>query len=162
MNEPDDVPMDDRDFAVLDRLAGVFALVDPPPADLDERVLFGVDLADAGFDLEVARLGEDLPATSGARAAQQTRTITFDADVRTIMITAVERADGLLRIDGWLAPGAALRVDLRAPEPAPVRTVTADETGRFVFDRVRHGLAQLVVHPAPGDGPRVITPSLLL
>jgi hypothetical protein len=98
-----------------------------------------------------------------AGADEPTRTITFDADSRTIMITVAERAGGRVRIDGWLAPGEALLVELRSPEPAGPRTVTADEGGRFVFDEVPHGMAQLVVHPPPGsDVPGVVTPSLRL
>jgi hypothetical protein len=159
MTEPDDVPMDEIDLLILDRIATVHALVDPPPADLDERVRFALDLTD--LDVEVARLADDLLAGAGARASERTRTITFDADSRTVMITVVDRDDHLVRIDGWLAPAAPLRVELRAPEPEPARLVTADESGRFVFDGVPHGLAQLLVHP-PGDGPRVVTPSLLL
>ncbi|MCO8269523.1 hypothetical protein M1L60_02835 [Actinoplanes sp. TRM 88003] len=145
--------MDPLDAEILERIAGF----DPPPPDLDERVLFALALG--SLEAEVAHLAEQSMAGSGARSTgERTRTITFDADSRSVMITVVERPDNLVRIDGWLAPGAALRVDLRQPEPAPVRTATADATGRFVIDEVPHGLAQLLVH---GD-PRVVTPSLVL
>ncbi|HXF22466.1 MAG TPA: hypothetical protein VN597_18530, partial [Streptosporangiaceae bacterium] len=73
-------------------------------------------------------------------------------------ITIVGRPDSLVRIDGWLAPAAALQVELRLPEPAVPRTETADQAGRFSFDGVPHGLAQLVVHP-PEGGVRVVTPA---
>jgi hypothetical protein len=147
--------MDDFDRDILARI-GRF---DPPPPDLDERVLFALTLDDLdAVAVEVARLSAEELTTSGARAGERTRTITFEADSRTVMITLVERPDNLLRIDGWLAPGEAARVELRFPEPAPVRTVTADPTGRFVFDEVPHGLAQLLVHGTPS----VVTPSLAL
>lgn len=158
-------PLDDDDQEVIDRLAAVHARLDPPPADLDERVLFAIALGD--IDGEVARLSEQVLVGSGARGSERTRTITFDADSRTIMITIAARPDGLVRLDGWLAPAAALRVELRFPEPAPSQFVTSDDAGRFVFDGVPHGLAQLIVHP-PGHGieggeaPRVATPSLAL
>ncbi len=156
-----DLPLDRDDQAVLDRLAAVHVLLDPPPADLDERVLFAIALDDV--DVEVARLSEDLLVGSGARGSERTRTITFDAESRAVMITIVDRADGLVRLDGWLAPAAALRVELRLPEPAPSRAVTSDEAGRFAFDGVPHGLAQLLVHPPEGGAePRVVTPSLAL
>jgi hypothetical protein len=73
------------------------------------------------------------------------------------------REDPLGRIDGWLAPAAALQVELRLPEPAPPQVVTADAAGRFAFDGVPHGIAQLLVQP-PGDGtsPRVVTPAFTL
>jgi hypothetical protein len=165
---PADLPLDDLDEAVLERLAAVHGLLDPPPADLDERVLFAVALDDLDTDLaaEVARLRED-HLVGSVRGGERTRTITFDADSRTIMITLVDRSDGLLRIDGWLAPSAELRIELRFPAPERARTVTSDDAGRFVFDGVPHGLAQLLVHtpertPGGAAPPPVVTPSLTL
>jgi hypothetical protein len=145
-------PLDEVDRAILAGL-GRF---DPPPADLDDRVLFALALDD--LEAQVARLAAEEFTGSGARAGERTRTITFDADSRTVMITVVDRPGDLVRLDGWLAPGEAVRVDLRLGEPAPARTVTADPTGRFVFDEVPHGLAQLLVHGTPS----VVTPSLVL
>jgi hypothetical protein len=156
-----EAPLDDEDQAVMARVAALHALLDPPPADLDERVRFAVALEDV--EMEVARLGADLLVGSGARSSERTRTITFDAASRTVMVTVADRPDNLVRIDGWLAPGEALPVELRLPEPAAAQLTTADDDGRFVFDAVPHGLAQLVVHPG-GDGgaPRVVTPTLVL
>jgi hypothetical protein len=115
------------------------------------------------LDLEVAQLVDEMSVGSGARSSERTRTITFDADSRTVMIMIVNRPDGLVRLDGWLAPAASLRVELRFPEPAPAQTVTTDETGRFVFDGIAHGLVQLLVHPPDGEEmPCVVTPSLAL
>jgi hypothetical protein len=156
-----EAPLDDVDQAIMARVAALHALLDPPPADLDERTRFAVALADV--EVEVARLGEDLLVGSGARGTERTRTITFDAASRTVMVTVADRPDNLVRIDGWLAPGQALRVELRLPEPAPAQVTTADDNGRFVFDAVPHGLAQLLVHPADEDAaPRVVTPTLVL
>jgi hypothetical protein len=162
MTDPAAAPLDPTDQLILDQLAAVHAVLDPPPADLDERVRFAVALDDV--DTEVARLQADVLAGSGARASERTRTITFDAESRTVMITIVDLPEGLVRLDGWLAPAAALRVELRLPEPAPSQVVTCDEAGRFVFDQVPHGLAQLLVHPPTGGGPAplVVTPSLAL
>jgi hypothetical protein len=162
MTDPAGAPLDDSDRAILDQLAAVHALLDPPPADLDERVRFAIALDDV--DTEVARLTREVLAGSGARTSERTRTITFDAESRTVMITIVDRPDGLVRLDGWLAPAAPLRVELRLPEPSQSQVVTCDEAGRFVFDEIPHGLAQLLVHPpsAGGTTPRVVTPSLAL
>jgi hypothetical protein len=161
MTDATNLPWDATDDAILDQLAAVHAVLDPPPSDLDERVRFAIALDDV--EVEVARLTEAAVIGSGARGSERTRTITFDAESRTVMITIVDRPDGLLRLDGWLAPAAALRVELRLPEPAPSLVATCDEAGRFVFDHVPPGLAQLLVHP-PDDGtvPRVVTPSLAL
>jgi uncharacterized membrane protein len=159
MTDPADAPLDELDRMILDRLAAVHATLDPPPPDLDERVWFALSLAE--IETEVARLGGQELVT--ARGTERTRTITFEAASRAVMVTIVDRPDNLVRIDGWLAPGAALRVELRLPEPMPARRVTADDTGRFVFEGVPHGLAQLLVHPAAGtDTPMLVTPSLVL
>lgn len=161
MTIPADLPLDGDDEAILDRLAGIYALLDPPPADLDERVSFAIALEDA--DAEVARLGAWQMAGSGARGTERIRTVTFDADSLAVMITVALRADGLVRIDGWLAPATALRVELRLLEPAPARVAIADTAGRFVFDGVPHGIAQLLVDaPADETAPRVVTPAFSL
>jgi hypothetical protein len=161
---------DDTDRAILDRLAAVQARLDPPPADLDARTTFAIALEE--IDLQVARRGEDLLVGSGARALETARTVTFDADSRTIMVSIADRADGLVRLDGWLAPAARLAVVLRlagtVDTPARSQTVISNEAGRFVFDRVPHGLAQLLVRPlddggAPEDAAvGIVTPSLVL
>ena len=151
---------DHLDQAIMRQLYGMYAALDPPPADLDDRVLFALDLEN--LDAEVARHSADRVG-AGARADEQARTITFDADSRTILVTIAGQADGLVRIDGWLAPGESLLVELRSRDAAAPRTVTADEGGRFVLDGVSRGMAQLVVHPPPGsDLPSVVTPSLRL
>jgi hypothetical protein len=100
MTDPADLPLDEDDQAILDRLAAVHTVLDPPPADLDERVSFAIALD--SLDAEVARRTEQLTVGSGARASERTQTITFDADSRAVMIAITERPDGLVRVDGWL------------------------------------------------------------
>ncbi|MFC5924142.1 hypothetical protein [Micromonospora vulcania] len=154
-------PLDGADGALLDHLAAIYGRLDPPPSDLDDRVRFAIALRNV--EIEVARLATEQQPVGAARATERTRTTTFDAPSRTIMITVVDRPDGLVRLDGWLAPAATLRVELRFPEPVPPQVVTADETGRFVFDAVPHGLVQMLVDPGEGaEGPRVVTPSFVL
>jgi len=154
-------PLDAGDQAVLDAIAAGYAAVDPPPPDFDDRIMFALALDD--IDAEVARLGAERPVGSGARAGERTRTITFDADSRTVLITAVRLPGDLVRLDGWLAPPTELRIELRLRGAATPRTVTSDDAGRFVFDEVPHGVAQLLVHPPDGSAaPGVVTPSFLL
>jgi hypothetical protein len=146
-------PLDEIDDAILDQIRSAYALADPLPADLNDRVCFAIGLESA--EVEIARLQDDLLVGSGARGGERTRTMTFDAERLTILVSIVELPDGLVRLDGWLAPPAPLRVELRLSEPATSRLVTADDSGRFVFADVGRGLVQLLVHPVPGvgDGP---------
>jgi len=158
-------PLDETDQAILDRLRAVYSRVDPPPPDLNERVQFAIALEN--IDVEVARLVEDMLVGSGARGGERGRTITFEADSRTIVVTVVDTPEGV-RVDGWLAPAARLRIELRlagvSPHaPATSKIVLCDDSGRFVFDGVSHGRAQLLVHPIDdGDVTPLVTPSLVL
>jgi hypothetical protein len=167
----DDAPLDRTDRMILGHLAAVHEVLDQPPADLDERVRFAI--AVQAVDLEVARLREDALVGSGARGSERTRTITFDAASRTVMISIAVRPDDTVRLDGWLGPAAVLRIELRLAGPATSLVVTCDQAGRFVFDQVPRGLVQLLVHPPdPGPGPGgggapdaahpVVTPSIVL
>jgi len=161
MTDPD-APLDEIDLAILDQVRSLHSVLDPPPAGLDERIAFAIALETV--DLEVARLQEDLLVGSGARGTERIRTMTFDAESLTIMIAIAELPDGLLRLDGWLAPAAAMRVELRvAADTGPARVAFADESGRFVFHGVGHGLAQLLVRRGSGGSTAsIVTPSLML
>jgi len=156
MSELTGPPVED---GILERLRAVFNHIDPPPPELDERVLFAIALDDV--DVEVTRLQQDLFAGSGARGTEHSRTVTFDSKSLTIMISIVDRSDGLVRLDGWLAPPAPLRVELRLAARSGT-FVQADDAGRFVFEGVAHGLAQLIVHPADSASRTVATPALTL
>lgn len=168
MSDGSDDRLDEIDTAVLDQIRAVYALADPPPADLDDRVRFAIALE--AVDVEVARLQEDLLVGSGARGDDQVRTVTFAAPSLTVLVSIVDLPDGLVRLDCWLAPPGPHRIELRLGMPpgsqAVTREVTADDDGRFVFMAVDHGLAQLLVHPLAEDGAgpatSVVTPSLVL
>ena len=164
MTEASAGPLDGIDQAILDHVRDVHTRIDPPPADLDERVRFAIAVTDV--DAEVARLRAEVLIGSGARSTERTRAITFDSASLTIMVAVVERPGGLVRLDGWLAPEGRRRVELRTADIGreATRVATANEAGRFVFDGVAHGLAQLLVHlPTDGTaGTSVITPPLVL
>ena len=71
MTDPADLPLDGVDQAILDRLAAIHTLLDPPPGDLDERVSFAIALED--LDAEVARLSEQQTVGSGDDRAARSR-----------------------------------------------------------------------------------------
>ncbi|MFL6130846.1 MAG: hypothetical protein ACJ73E_17495 [Mycobacteriales bacterium] len=148
----DDV-LDESDSAILDRLDHLLRVLNPPPPDLDRLVCFALDLE--RVDAEVAVLHRLLDV-AGARGSQR-RTVTFDTESLTVMLVLTPRGS-TVRVDGWLAPGEPLRVQLRLlprSEYPPSRSldVTAESDGRFVLEDVPHGLAQVVVHREEGDRP---------
>jgi hypothetical protein len=155
-------PLDDADARTLRRVRGMYEAADPVPAGLVDRVRFAVAL-DTMFD-EVARITRvpvDAVAVRGEPTDTRTQTLTFSAEHLTAMVTLTRPEPGRLRLDGWLAPAAPLRVVLRLGD-GPERGVSADEQGRFSFADLEEGFAQLRFLPAGGapDGPSgtVVTP----
>jgi len=131
--DPTEAWPDGLDEETLAGLRRLHTQLDSPPSDMAEQMLLSMAVAD--LDAELASLREDQLVGSGARAAERTRSISFETASLTIMVTTAEVDDGRVRLDGWLAPSAPLRVELRMPQAAgrSSQTTTADETGRFVF-----------------------------
>lgn len=137
--------MSTDDQALWDQLRTMWEVVDPPPADLVRRTLFLLELDNVEFELMSLR--ETLVA-EGARGAETASTITFASESLTVMVTVSESGQRQRRLDGWIAPSAALRLELRTT--AGVRDGVADADGRFVFTDVPAGLVQLVIQPTDG------------
>jgi hypothetical protein len=112
---------------------------------------------------EVATLTQLDLSAAGARgtATEAVRTITFTSDSATTMVTISPSDEDLLRVDGWTAPGAGIRVELLLADGS--RETVADEDGRFVFDQVPTGLAKFVLHlPAGIPCATVVSPTVEL
>lgn len=158
-------PLDDRDVAILAGLRDLYTAVDPMPDDLVDRVRFALELEH--FDVEVFRRLTPPEAeleAAGARGSEESRTVTFDSESLTVMVSITPLGDRTVRLDGWLAPPGGHEIELRTAS-GPV-TVNADAQGRFAIDGVPRGLAQLVVRPfaaAPVSQARtVVTPSIVV
>lgn len=137
--------LDDEDDRLLAEIARLYENVDPMPADLIDRIGFMLTLAD--MEIELARLIVESRVPVGARGEERARTVTFSSDSLTVMVTITPTTDAQCRIDGWIAPGAAIRVELRSDRGS--HDVIADVDGRFDFADVPSGLVQLVFHPTP-------------
>lgn len=149
--------IDDEDVRILIRTAALFDRLDPAPDGLVDRIRFGITL-DA-LNAEIAEL-ERSSGLSGVRSdeAVEARTVTFTSSSLTTMVTTVATGADRVRIDGWVAPGGGVEVELRIVDGS--RTTVADADGRFVFDDVPRGLAQFVLRPPHGAGQPVVTPSI--
>lgn len=137
--------LDDEDGQLLDEIARLYDLIDPMPADLVERIGFTLTLAH--MEIELARLTLESRTPVGARGEERARTVTFSSESLTVMVTITPTAHRECRIDGWIAPGAPIRVELRSDRGS--RDAIADVDGRFDFAEVSCGLVQLVFHPTP-------------
>jgi hypothetical protein len=149
MTADDEQPelMAHADAALLDGLQAMWEQRDPMPPGLVERVTFAIGLDN--LDVELMRLTEEVLVPAGARGAEHVRTITFGGETVTVMVTVSQEGQSIFRLDGWLAPAGALAVELRRADGS-LHTV-ADDGGRFVFEEVPAGLAQLVLHPTPNS-----------
>jgi hypothetical protein len=77
------------------------------------------------------------------------------------MVTLTPLAGGIVRVDGWAAPGAGIRVDLLLPDGP--RSTYADEDGRFVFEGVPCGLAKFALQlPHHAELFTVLSPAIEL
>jgi hypothetical protein len=152
-------PLDALDEAVLREVAQVLAQADPVPADLVERVQFSLALDEVYAEVaHVTRISGDALAVRGEPdATTRTETLTFSAERFTAMVTVSRAAPEQVRLDGWLAPAAVLRIRVRMQEGTA--EAVSDETGRFVLEGLPEGFAQLTFEPvAGGEGERVVTP----
>jgi hypothetical protein len=151
-------PIDDLDVAALRRMAGIYDALDPVPRGMIERIQFAMTLE--ALHAEVAEL-QHSAGLAGVRSgeATETQTVTFTSPSLTTMVTITPTGADEVRIDGWVAPGAVLDVELRVV--GSVLTTRSDGDGRFVFDAVPRGMAQFVLRPLEGSShPPVVTPSI--
>ena len=157
-------PMDVFDLEILSDLLAVHDVLDPMPAMLPDIVLFALGATD--LDAEMARLVDEESSLVGTRAAavEHARRVTFSSEHLTVMVAVDGRADDGLRLDGWAAPGGRLRVELRCGDV--LLTTECDETGRFVFEAVPTGPAQLTLYPTAESDEEirvpVVTPAIQL
>ena len=152
--------LDDIDLGILEEIEGLYTAADPPSADLVGRVRFALALEEV--NAEVLRLQEETELVA-ARGDELSRIMTFSSAILTVMIRVVGVTDNSVRVDGWLAPPAAHRVTARLEQGQLQET--ADDQGRFVFERIPSGLTQLIVRIAdqlPGAGRALATQAVVL
>lgn len=162
--------MDRYDLELLSDIIDLHQTVDPMPEMLPDVVLLALGAVD--IDGEMARLVEvesGLVGTRGA-AVEHARRITFSSDHLTVMVAVEPIGPETVRLDGWAAPGQALRVELRCggagADDGATQVTHCDDTGRFVFESVPVGPAQIVLHPTEHSDPEVrvpvVTPAIQL
>lgn len=153
-------PLDQTDLALLATLRAAYAVADPVPSGLVERLQFEITL-DA-LHAELATLVQLDLSTAGARGStEEARTITFTSDSLTTMVTLTPLGADTLRVDGWAAPGSGIRIEIFLTDGT--RETTADGDGRFVFDEVPTGLAKFALHvPRGAEFATVLSPMIEL
>ena len=155
-----DEPLDELDARILDGLVRATQHHDPVPDGLADRAIFAV----AGAELE-AELATLLATHDGHLAwvrggdDTQARTLTFSGGYATVTVMLVATGRRTWRIDGWLTPDEAVTVRLRLTGE---QRETAAQDGRFSFDDVPQGMAQLQVVAADTGTVALVTPAIQL
>jgi hypothetical protein len=124
---------------------------DPIPEDLNERVLFALEL-EAELEARVATVSRSMEFTLVRGEAElavspgDPASITFDCESITVMVTPRMSAVGELRIDGWIGPEGTYEIELRNPDGT--KRASTEDSGRFVLEGLPHGeMFQLVIRP---------------
>lgn len=151
-------PIDDLDVATLRDVSRLYGTLDPVPGGLVERIKFGLTLDALHAEIAELQRSSDLVGVR-SEATGDVQTVTFTSGSLTTMITIAPTSGDRVRIDGWVAPGAGVAIELRGVEGS--RHTVADGDGRFVFDDVAKGLAQFVLRTSTEPDARpVVTPSI--
>lgn len=158
--------MDGTDLELLGGILDLYDVLDPMPEMLPDMVLFAMQAHD--LDAEMARLIEVESMLVGTRAessqVEHARRVTFSSDHLTVMVAVEPLADSAVRVDGWAAPGGMLHVELRSGDE--ILATECDDSGRFVFESVPSGPAQLTLHPTTSSDVAirvpVVTPAIQL
>lgn len=152
--------IDATDIEVLRRTAAVYDALDPVPGGLVDRIQFDITLDALHAEIAQLQRSGDLVGVR-SEDATEAQTVTFTSAHLTTMVTITEISSERVRIDGWVAPGGGVSVELRRVDGS--ESTVADADGRFVFADVSRGLAQFVLRPpASAQQHPVITPSVEL
>jgi hypothetical protein len=152
------------DDDLLDAIADLYDVLDPPPEDLAEGVLARIEVE--GLDAELLTLVEFDKELAGVRSVTMLRAPDevgtwsleylgpgFRAQVR------ISRSTRQARLDGWVVPAQPMTVHLTSMG----RRGSAEETqvgdsGRFEFAATPTGACRLTFMPDAGGKPLVTPP----
>jgi hypothetical protein len=126
------------DAALFARLRTMWETIDPMPAELIDRMVASVAVADLSREYALLTLVEG--ELAAVRGEADTATLQFSDGQTSVLLHLTQTDAGARRIDGWV-DGAALAVSLVQGEHD--QTTEADGNGRFAFAAVAPGIARL-------------------
>ena len=142
---------DHEDARMFARLRTHWRAVDPVPAGLIDRMVAAV--ASDGLNSEYALLTLVEGQLGEVRGEADALTLQFSDGSTSILLHVTTTASGRRRVDGWVDTAAA-EIVLTQGEKA--RSVSPEETGRFVFDEVPPGLTRVRLTTVVGDETRTL------
>jgi hypothetical protein len=144
--------MDTEDFAadaaLFARMRGMWAEVDPVPADLVDRMVAAVAVEDLSREYALLTLVES--SLAAVRGDADTATLQFTNGSTSVLLHVTATEGDRRRVDGWV-DAAALAIRLTQGDRE--WSAEAGEHGRFAFDDVTPGMARIrmVVRDADGE-----------
>lgn len=142
---------DHEDARMLARLREHWRAVDPVPAGLIDRMVAAV--ASDGLNSEHALLTLVEGQLGEVRGEADALTLQFSDGSTSILLHVTTTASGRRRVDGWVDTAAA---EIVLTQGKKARSVSPEETGRFVFDEVPSGLTRVRLTTVVGDETRTL------
>lgn len=144
--------MDTEDFAadaaLFARLRRMWQQVDPVPADLVDRMVAAVAVADLSREYALLTLVEG-SALEAVRGEADTATLQFSDGTTSVLLHVTATEGGGRRIDGWTdAEALAIRIVQGEREWA----AESSEHGRFAFDELPAGVSRLRIAVRTTEG----------
>jgi hypothetical protein len=162
------------DDELLQAVAGLYADLDPAPADLADGVLARMAVQDLETEYELLTLVERVDTRAGTRGEGEPETsatvaLEFAGTRYRVMVRISNADEGQRRLDGWVVPALPMRVFLGPQGDALAHTrqsAYADRDGRFEFPTPMRGEVRLWLLPQPGRDedavPPFVTPPFLV
>lgn len=138
------------DAALFARLRAVWRDVDPMPADLVDRMVAAVAVADLSREYALLTL-VDNAELAAVRSDTDTITLQFSDGTTNVLLHVSSTVDGARRIDGWV-DADTLAVGLWQGEREWSSEVGAG--GRFAFESVPTGMSRIRLAIRTTDGVR--------
>jgi len=126
------------DAALFARLRAMWETIDPMPAELIDRMVASVAVADLSREYALLTLVES--ELSAVRGDTDTATLQFSDGTTSVLLHITEVEGGMRRIDGWV-DAAALAISLL--QDAGDISTEPDANGRFAFDAVSAGVSRI-------------------
>lgn len=133
------------DAEVFARLRTLWREVDPMPAGLIDRMVAAVAADDLNHEYALLTLVEG--QLGAVRGDADALTLQFSDGTTSILLHVTTTASGRRRVDGWVDTATA---EILLTQGERTISTSPEETGRFVFDEVPHGLTH--VRLTTGDG----------
>lgn len=144
--------MNDADALLLAQLRAALEEIDPVPADLADRMVAAVAVADLSREYALLTLIEGIE--SPVRGDAETTTLQFGDGTATVLLHVSRTESGRRRIDGWVDADAS---EVRLIQGDRARSTAPGDHGRFAFDEVPPGLCRVQLVTA-GDAKDLLTP----